>query len=842
MPTARADRRANAPFPTPAPWPRAVLLAALAWQGLAASPSAIAQAELTPAPASPAASVRYDIPAGTLDQVLNRFATHAGILLSIDGALTAGISGPGLQGHYTVPDGLKALLAGSGLEAVAGSDGAYVLRRSASAQPRSGEGHPRGTAGGPNTLPVVTVTAPAVRADGLAAPYAGGQVARGGRLGMLGNVDVMDTPFNVTSYTALLIQDQQAGDIGAVLDNEPSVRRSSQPGGTQQYFKTRGFDISTSDVMINGLAGLTPVYTTLPTEFMERVEVLKGANALLWGMSPNGAVAGSINVIPKRAGDEPLTRLSLGIDSGPGWRTHADVGRRFGADGQWGLRVNGSRGGGDGYVDDQAVRNGMGAVALDYRGERLRAALDVFQISDRKRGGSSIGAMVGNYSGGPSWLSRVPDAPDGNTNILPGSPGYRGSTRAAIVGLEYDFSDAWTGYARFGVQRYEMRGLFSSTVDDLQANGDAMVSPWMVGYDNRTRTGETGLRGRFRTGPVSHAVAINAAYLHQRVGNAFGFTGDTPTNLYAPAPILFWPDPITNVPKTSEKTLSGFALADTLGFADDRLLLTLGVRRQTVKTDNFNASGQVTSGYDSSAWTPMAGLVFKLRETVSLYTSYIQGLSPGTTVGDTYLNAGEVFPPYKTRQIEVGTKWQTGRFINTLSVFQLERPSTLPDASTSPLPTLRLDGEQRNRGVEWTVFGEVARGLRALGGLTFIEGRLTHTQDGLQDGHHAPGSPPWAANLGAEGDVPGLPGLALSGRVIFTGAQYIDNANSLKIPSWARFDLGGRYATRWGGRPVVFRANLDNVFDRNYWQGSYYSGNINMGAPRIFRLSVSVDL
>ena len=62
------------------------------------------------------------------------------------------------------------------------------------------------------------------------------------------------------------------------------------------------------------------------------------------------------------------------------------------------------------------------------------------------------------------------------------------------------------------------------------------------------------------------------------------------------------------------------------------------------------------------------------------------------------------------------------------------------------------------------------------------------------------------------------------------------------MPSWTRLDLGTRYATRLGGKTVVFRASVDNVFDRNYWQDVFYSGSVNLGAPRIFRLSASIDL
>lgn len=282
-------------------------------------------------------------------------------------------------------------------------------------------------------------------------------------------------------------------------------------------------------------------------------------------------------------------------------------------------------------------------------------------------------------------------------------------------------------------------------------------------------------------------------------------------------------------------------MADTLGFIDDRVLLTLGVRRQHVKQDGYD-DGVVTSAYDMSVWSPMAGLVVKPTDDLSLYANYIEGLSAGTIVGTRFANANEIFPPYKTKQIEVGAKLQTGSFTNTISLFQITRPSVVADNSTTP-PIARLDGEQRSRGVEWTIFGELARGLNILGGVTYLQGEQTKSQGGLFDGNQVPGAPPWTAKLGVDWVVPGLPGLALNGRVVHNSAQYVDSANVVKIPSWTLVDVGARYATRLGGQDVVFRANVENLFDKNYWQGvgSGLGGSTILGAPRTFRLSATFD-
>ena len=126
-------------------------------------------------------------------------------------------------------------------------------------------------------------------------PYAGGQVATGGQLGLLGNRSVMDTPFNQTSYTAKLIQDQQARTIGDVMMNDPSVRLVSNAGSNFDVYHIRGFYYENGDLSLNGLYGMAPYYSTA-ANFVERVEVLKGPSALLNGMPPAGAVGGSINL------------------------------------------------------------------------------------------------------------------------------------------------------------------------------------------------------------------------------------------------------------------------------------------------------------------------------------------------------------------------------------------------------------------------------------------------------------------------------------------------------------------------------------------------------------------
>ena len=112
--------------------------------------------------------------------------------------------------------------------------------------------------------------------------FAGGQVARGGQMGVLGNQDNMDVPFTLTSYTSKLIEDQQAEDVGDVLLNDPSVRQSFGFGNQSQVFVIRGLPLSSDDVSYNGLYGVLP-RQIISTDAVERVEVFKGPNAFISG-------------------------------------------------------------------------------------------------------------------------------------------------------------------------------------------------------------------------------------------------------------------------------------------------------------------------------------------------------------------------------------------------------------------------------------------------------------------------------------------------------------------------------------------------------------------------------
>lgn len=770
------------------------------------------------------ATLQFDVAAGPLAGALNRFAQQAGVTLALDADKVQGLQSAGLKGAYAIDDGFNVLLRESPFVIARTGDG-YVLQAKPPARPPVPL--PRGEA----QLPAVSVTG-ARLADELPDAYAGGQVARGGQLGMLGNTDVMDAPFNISSYTAQLIEDQQASTIAAVLLNDPSVRFTTSEGHIYENFSIRGFEINGEDLAFNGLYGLAP-YGHAPTEFIERVEVMKGPSALLGGMSPQGAVGGVVNLVPKRAGAKPLFRLNTDYTSDSQLGVHLDAGQRFGDGQRYGVRVNGGYRDGKVGVDGQKKERVLGSVALDYRGERLAVSLDAY--SDQE-----------HIDNGSSWMAAFPASgvlkpPATGTNLLRGIYGKL-DNQAALARATYEFSDDISVYAGIGALRYRYAGYINGTRAAIRnAAGDFTGNTFHQRGSSDTVSAEAGLRARFATGAVRHQLVFGLTSLDYDSGRANPVTSASyASNIYRSVAPSLAADPGA-APHTGETTLSSIALADTLSLAQERVLLTVGARRQQVRSKTFNpANGALTSDYDKRALTPALALVLKpWARTVSLYANYIEGLSQGGTVTDvTAKNYGTVFAPYKSRQMEAGLKWDRDGFGNSVSMFQIKRPSMVKNVANN---TYDADGQQRNRGVEWNVFGQLGRQWRLLGGAAYTEGKLTHASNTAFDGNTAYGTPKWKANLGAEWDVPTVPALTLVARLIYTGEQYINTANTQQIDGWTRYDVGARFATRLFDRPVQLRAHVDNLFDKSYWAGSFNDGYVTQGAGRIYKLSAAVD-
>ena len=692
----------------------------------------------------------------------------------------------------------------------------------------------------PLTLDPTAVSAEAPQHTALPAVYSGGQVARGAELGVLGNQDIMDVPFTMASYTSQLIEDQQAESLGDVLLNDASVRQSFGYGNASQIFVIRGLPLTTDDVSYNGLFGVLP-RQMISSDSLERVEVFKGPNAFINGVTPTGSgVGGGINLQPKRAEDTPTRRFTTDISNNGRIGEHLDLGQRFGAENQFGVRMNLAQREGDTAIDNENQRTKLFALGLDYRGDRLRVSTD-FGYQKQRINGNRNTVYLG------SALTDIPHAPDADHNYSQKWTSTDLEDTFGMARAEYDLSDHWTAYAAAGAKHTREVGDYS-TPTLVNSAGATTASNMFVAHDEDNRSAMAGLRGMFQTGPVSHQVNLGVSGIWTQQRSAYDLSGTFSNNLYdtvdvpKPAPGKYVGGDI-NDPGIVGKTINrSVAISDTLGFVDDRVLLTYGLRKQTLKVDGWNYQGNRSAAYDESITTPVYGIVLKPWENVSVYANRIEGLAQGPTApasagGMPVTNAGEVFAPARSKQVEAGIKYDKGTFGASLGVYRIEKPS---DGYTNADGTYVRQGTQRNRGVELNLYGEPIDGLRLLAGATLMDTELKGTKNGANDGNRAIGVPKFQYNLGADWDVPGLQGVALNARMLRTGGQYANEDNTLSIPAWNRFDLGARYSFDVEQRAVTLRANLENVANTRYW-ASANGGYLSQGEPRLLKVSATVD-
>ncbi|MFI7838029.1 TonB-dependent siderophore receptor [Pseudomonas asiatica] len=771
-----------------------------------------------PAWADEPARRSYQVPAASLGAALTQFADQAGVSLSLDPALVNGRQSNGLSGRYSVDEGFTQLLRGSGLQLLPVGEGAFTLM-------------PAPQAGGALEI------APTSIVGGLAAgnetqPYAGGQVARQGSQGLLGTRDFMETPFSITSYTSELVKNQQARTLGELIASDPSVRATNPAGGRFEQFTIRGFSLFNSDVAYNGLYGILPTYS-IDMEMADRVDIIKGPSQLINGISPRGSVGGGINVQPKRAGDQPLTELTGSYASAGQAGGAVDVGRRFGEGQQFGVRFNGVKQAGDTEWDHQRVEREMAVLGLDFRGERLRLSADLGH-TERDTDAPQERVLVGANA-------KVPDANDVRHNYAQAWSKARTNDTFGALHAEYDISESLLAYGAVGARKSN-HDFLRHNVSISNDAGDFTVQPRDFTRDESVRTAMAGVRNWFHTGPVSHELNLAATYFYMDFTNGGARYASAPSNLYHPVATPTPGTPTRIDPEVyTENRFSGVALADTLGFFDDRLLLTLGARWQRVQVDDWSDGIKGDTAYDEEKVSPSGGVLLKVNDQLSLYANYMEGLSQGKIAPSTSVNEDQIFPPFTSRQVEVGAKYDLGQVAFTASAFRIRQPAYETN------PTSRVfgpNGKRDNRGIELSVFGEPVQGVRVLGGVMYIDSELTDTIGGAYDGNRAPATPEYNVNLGAEWDVPGVNGLTLTARGIHSSSQYLDQNNSKQIDGWERYDVGARYAFKVDATQVTLRASVENVLDDRYWSSAGASDDsepgLTLSTPRTYLLSATV--
>ena len=801
----------------------AVMALTLAGPAAAQDPLSVQGPLVAQASAAGQQTITFDIAEQDLNAALLLFADRTGLQLVYDIGLVEGLRSASLNGSFMPSDALARLLAGTGIAFRVGEDDTVTLEPIAA---RQDDGTLRL---GPVMVEGQDVYGTA-QIGNLPPAYPGGQVASGTSIGFLGNRDIFDTPFATVGYTKEQIDRRQAKTIRDVLISNPAIRVQTFQGDANEAITIRGFrtdQVSTFD----GFGGLIFGRRT-PIAGAERVEAILGPSSFFTGAAAAASPIGSINIVPKRAGDESVTEIKGSFLSASNFGGALDVGRRFGDADRFGIRFNVERRDGDLGFGDASNENTNALLALDYTGDRFRLQSNLSFVQDNFE---KQRPFIGISPGFP--FPAVPD-PD-NVYALDGDfdeyTQYLGTIRA-----ELDLTESLTllaGYGRAHID-YEFLGpLYNidNAAGDLSSFG---VDRFDFVSEDRNQTGQIGLRGDLETGVLSHRLSVRAEIIEREtftetVGQGTGIS----SNLFNPTTPAFSPVEQPRSPSFDQtQTFYGVSFADTISVFDDRIQLTLGGRFQEFEIETRDpATGRTQTKVTQNALSPGFAILVKPTEQLSLYANYVEGLETGGTAPIGAVNAGQVLDPIQTEQIEFGAKYDFGNFGTSIAFYQIERASEFLDAATNVFGQF---GEQRNRGIEWQFFGEPIEGLRAIGGIAFIDAELTEAADPATVGADAIAVANLQANLEIEKDIQAVDGLAVFGRMIYTGEapQTLDRVQT--VDSWFRFDAGFNWELDVEQQETFLRFQVDNLFDNEYFIAR--TDGVTIAEPRTYRLEVGL--
>lgn len=678
----------------------------------------------------------------------------------------------------------------------------------------------------------------------------GGNVRTTAKLGVLGDKSVMDIPYSEMSMTAKAVETygDPSQPLANVLMNNPSIRTSTtSPMYTD--FSMRGINMNGNHMMLNGVPSLFYQFTTPPSHVIDRIDITSGPNAGVNGvsMSNNGTnsgatpAPGTINIVTKRALNTPVNRYTQTFSGRGNAGEFIDVGRRFGENNEWGIRVNAEYMEG-GLALPGAEKNEKNIfINMDHRGDNNITNLFAGYFDLRVNGGQRWFSLPNSYSS-----TVLPDAPDSKNNY-----DFNGTTKyvhgyLATLNHEHKLDDTWSYFANMGYSRRSGNKDNQGASIKFDEHGNFVGNQFnQQNEEGKNAYVQFGLKGNLETGAVKHDLALSVDRSWARYWNkskSYKPNGqEILGNLYDG---IIFPDNYVlqsfgdGTPQWEETNI-GLTIADTISYGKASMLLAA-----SRKHENFESF--TGKSFKNDNILPTYGLTYKPVENMAFYYGHTESFSRGLVVsGNNYTNNGETMGPVKSKQNEIGVKYQNAGMMTTLSYFDIDEANRYDINSNDPNHPLTKvdDGKNRYKGVELTVNGKLADKWTVTGGLLYLDAEREKTKNGTKDGWFVNGASEWSGVLGLEYKPDDS--LGIVGRAVWNDKAYIDSKSSsgkTEIPSYVTFDLGVNYKTKINTVPVKLSAMCYNVADKDYWMGRGSSTTIGLSMPRTFMLSAQFDI
>ncbi|MDV3348998.1 TonB-dependent siderophore receptor [Leptothoe sp. LEGE 181152] len=623
---------------------------------------------------------------------------------------------------------------------------------------------------------------------------------------------ILEVPQSIQVVPEPVLEDQNALTLNDALRNVSGVQPSfASARSPVTAVVIRGFNVD--NLLLNGLRDSTFTDLGIGLTNVERVEVLKGPASVLYGL---GDLGGTINVVTKQPLRESFYELEYTVDNFGLHRPAIDLSGPLNADRTVLYRFNAAGEFGENFVDFEDIDSRpFVAPALTWQiDDDTTLTLEANYLRNNTTGDApslpAVGTVIDNPNGEIDLDVNLgePDLTETQEQVT--RIGYR---------LEHQLDAHWAIRSEFsGAFFRELTNTIAFPLGLLPDQRTLLRALVDVDTDRDSYVLNNSVVGGFNTGSVDHQLLVGVELARENVTDRLVANFLDPIDIFDP---VYTPDnvgfEVLRQDVFSRTDSLGIYAQDQISFTDD-LILVLGGRFDIAGVSNDDAIAQTDEFQQDEAFSPRVGLVYQPSDDVSLYGSYTRSFTP--QAGQTF--TGDSFRPERGTQYELGVKanlLQDKLFAN-LAFFDLTRTNVLtndPDNSLFQIQT----GEQRSRGIELDVQGEILPGWNVIASYALTDAEITEDEV-FEEGNtlfNVPrhGGSLWTVYELQQGSLEGL-GFGLG--LFFVGERDGDLDNTFELPSYVRSDALVYY------QRDRFRAqlNVQNLFDIDFFEASR-SGN-----------------
>lgn len=770
------------------------LYSAMLWTGTPAP--AFAQASVDPQSAETRQA--FDIPAGPLAAALRTLASHADLLLTFTAAQTEGRTTRGINGQYTPAGALQALLAGSGLEPRRLDNGAYVLVGDAASRGPSSQGNVQ-------RLQAVEVFG---RADT-------GSFSEFSFAATKTQTHILDIPQSVSTVTKEVIEEQNLRLLNDIAPYVAGVNEFS----VYNDLTIRGFR-SSDDRRLNGMRVFNNFWTQPPIVHLERVEVIKGPAAAMFGDASPGGV---INMVSKKPLKETRREVQGGLGSYDYRFAAADLTGPVNDDRTILYRLNAAIEDTDSFRDLVTRENRTLAPSMSFllpTDTRINVDwvyVDAEGVLDRGQ------PNVRNSQ----RLGQVPN----NVSFTQVGDGVEQQNSDFTVSLEQSLTEQWSAVVSYMHSRYDEH-LVEHRNDSWITDTTLFLRYNDRETESRIDSVSAYLSGDLEFGAWRHRIVAGVDYMDREDSSSEVFARRVATfDVLDPQNTRRDVSSYTLTPYawSSEGTTTGIYVQDQVSVGNWDFML--GLRQDRFRTSGED-NGVPNESQSDSQLSPRLSVGYRLSDSASVYGSWLTGYQPPESWTASALYGGP-FDPEESELFEIGYKqlFNDDRLLFTAALYELTKTNAIVWANDPNNPDLYIQrGEEQARGLELELSGQLTPRIDVIANYAYNNAKVTDDPDPANVGKRKENAPRHAAALWGRYRFDNGLGLGL-------GVQYVGERatfDTLELPSYTIFNAGLFYS-----RPNTEVAlTVKNLTDEDHWTGGYNYERTFPGDPRSVNLTL----